>query len=484
MAPINTLSVLAFATAALAIPYQGHRHGHSKFHNNKPSGFSAYPYPSANGTGIYPTGTGFATGTAIAPASETVVVSDVISEYETTTAIVTADAGATSTCTSDVTVTTTVKKTVTVTPSAASSIEIASSSSSEAAPAESSVESSAPANSAPSSSEAAPVESSVEPSAPAYSEAPTSYSTKAEAVTQASDVTPAAYSSPAPSSSDVSPIEESSSAASPTVTYSAANKGNVGINIGYGSTSSSSAAPSSTASSSSGKTGKRGVAYNDAKLTDCLVSSPEVSWGYNWGSSSSGLSDSVKYIPTLWGPASEFSNAWSSNAQSAIDSGSTHLFSFNEPDLAAQSNLSPSEAATAYKKYMEPFAGKAKLCAPSVTNGGGSMGLSWLSSFLESCSDCTIDCINIHWYDSAENAEYFKKHVSDAADTAPGKQIFVSEFAATGSDDQISSFLETVMPWMDSNDAVGGYAYFMAGEGKLVSGSEQSTIGKVFASSS
>ena len=303
-------------------------------------------------------------------------------------------------------------------------------------------------------------------------------------MTQASESGPAAYSSPAPTSSASSSAQESSSDASPTLTYSAAGKGNVGISIGYGSSSSSSAAPSSTGSSSSGKSDKRGVAYNDAKLTDCLVSSPAVSWGYNWGSSSSGLSDSVKFIPTLWGPASEFSNDWSSNAQSAIDSGSTHLFSFNEPDLAAQSNLSPSEAATAYKKYMEPFAGKAKLCAPSVTNGGGSMGLSWLSSFLESCSDCTIDCINIHWYDSAENSEYFKKHVSDAADTAPGKQIFVSEFAATGSDDQISTFLEDVMPWMDSNDDVGGYAYFMAGEGKLVSGSEQSTIGKVFASSS
>jgi hypothetical protein len=463
MAPINTMSVLAFATAAFAVPFNGgHGHGHAKYHNNKPSGFSAYPYPSANGTGLYPTGTGFATGSAIAPASETVVVSDVVSEYETTTAVASADAGLTSTCTSDVTITTTVKKTVTVTPSAASSIEIASSS----------------------SSEAAPVESSVESSAPAYSEAPTSYSTKAEAVTQASDVAPAAYSSPAPSSSASSSVEESSSAASPTMTYSAANKGNVGINVGYGSSSSSSVAPSSTGSSSSGKSGKRGVAYNDAKLTDCLVSSPAVSWGYNWGSSSSGLSDSVKFIPTLWGPASEFSNDWSKNAQSAIDSGSTHLFSFNEPDLPAQANLSPSEAATAYKKYMEPFAGKAKLCAPSVTNGAGSMGLNWLSSFLEACSDCTINCVNIHWYDSAENAEYFKKHVNDAADIASGKEIFISEFAATGSDDQISDFLETVMPWMDSNDAVGGYAYFMAGEGKLVSGSEQSAIGKVFASSS
>ena len=480
MAPINTMSVLAFATAAFAVPFHGH--GHAKYHNNKPSGFSAYPYPTANGTGLYPTGTGFATGSAIAPASETVVVSDVVSEYETTTEVAATYADATSSCTSDVTVTTTVQKTVTVTPGAASSTPVASSSSSEAAPVESSVESPAPAYSAAPSSEAAPVESS----APAYSEAPTSYSSKAEAVTQASESAPAAYSSPAPTSSASSYVEESSSDASPTMTYSAAGKGNVGINIGYGSSSSSSAAPSSTGSSSSGssKSGKRGVAYNDAKLTDCLVSSPEVSWGYNWGSSSSGLSDSVKFIPTLWGPKSEFTNDWSKNAQSAIDSGSTHLFSFNEPDLSAQANLSPSEAADAYKQYMEPFAGKAKLCAPSVTNGGGSMGLSWLSSFLEACSDCTIDCVNIHWYDSAENTEYFKKHVSDAADTAPGKQIFVSEFAATGSDDQISKFLEDVMPWMDSNDDVGGYAYFMAGEGKLVSGSEQSAIGKVFASSS
>lgn len=480
MAPINTMSVLAFATAAFAVPFHGH--GHAKYHNNKPSGFSAYPYPTANGTGLYPTGTGFATGSAIAPASETVVVSDVVSEYETTTEVAATYADATSSCTSDVTVTTTVQKTVTVTPGAASSTPVASSSSSEAAPVESSVESPAPAYSAAPSSEAAPVESS----APAYSEAPTSYSSKAEAVTQASESAPAAYSSPAPTSSASSYVEESSSDASPTMTYSAAGKGNVGINIGYGSSSSSSAAPSSTGSSSSGssKSGKRGVAYNDAKLTDCLVSSTEVSWGYNWGSSSSGLSDSVKFIPTLWGPKSEFTNDWSKNAQSAIDSGSTHLFSFNEPDLSAQANLSPSEAANAYKQYMEPFAGKAKLCAPSVTNGGGSMGLSWLSSFLEACSDCTIDCVNIHWYDSAENTEYFKKHVSDAADTAPGKQIFVSEFAATGSDDQISKFLEDVMPWMDSNDDVGGYAYFMAGEGKLVSGSEQSAIGKVFASSS
>jgi len=455
MAPVNTMSVLAFATAAFAIPFHGH--GHAKYHNNKPS--AAYPYPSANGTGIYPTGTGLATGASIAPVSETTVVSDV----EVTTEVATTYADASTTCTSDVTVTSTVKKTVTVTASASSDV----------APIESS-----------SSSEASPVLSSSESSAPAYSAAPTTYSSKAEAVTQASESAPAAYSSPAPSSS-ASAVESSSAA--PSMTYSAANK-NVEVNVGYGpSSKSSSAAPSSSSASSyggsSGKSGKRGIAYNDVKLTDCLSSSSKVSWAYNWGSSAgTGLSDSVSFVPTLWGPKSEFTDSWSDNAKKAIDSGSSHLFSFNEPDHSAQANLSPEQAASDYQKYMEPFAGKAKLCAPSVTNGGGSMGLNWLKSFLESCQDCTIDCLNVHWYDSASNVEYFKKHINDAADLAPGKEIFVSEFAATGSNSDISDFLETVMPWMDSNDSVGGYAYFMASEGSLVSGSEQSAIGKTYAS--
>jgi hypothetical protein len=449
MAPINTLSVLAFATAAFAVPYHGH--GHAKYHNNKPSGF-VYSYANANGTGIYPTGTGLATGAPVAPASETAVVSDV----EFTTEVATTYADATTTCTSDITVTSTVKKTVTVTASA----------SSEAAPVESS-----------SSSEASPVLSTSESSAPAYSAAPTSYSSKAEAVTQA------AYSSPAPSSS-ASAVEESSSfAASPTLTYSAANK-NVDINVGYG--SSSSAAPSASASSyssSNGKSGKRGLAFNDVKLTDCLSSSSKVSWAYNWGSSKpSGLSESIKFIPTLWGTDSLYTDSWDDNARKEIASGSTHLFSFNEPDLSEQSSLSPSAAASAWMEYMQPLSSDAKLCAPSVTNGGGgSMGLGWLKSFLGECATlgCTIDCLNIHWYDSAENVEYFKKHISDAADLAPGKPIFVSEFAATGDQEK---FLETVMPWMDSNDAVAGYSYFMASDGVLVSGNEPSSLGQVYVS--
>ena len=263
------------------------------------------------------------------------------------------------------------------------------------------------------------------------------------------------------------------------MSYSEAKKAPV-----YTTSSSSSAAPTQSSYGGSSGSGKRGVAYNDASLTDCFMNNPQITWGYNWGSSSSGLSSKVNYIPQLWSGSNTFTDSWSANAQAAIESGSTHLFSFNEPDLGSQANMSPSEAAAAYKTYMQPFAGKAKLCAPAVTNGGGSMGLTWLQNFMDACTDCTIDCVNVHWYDSAENTKYFTDHVTNATTVSGGKPVFVSEFGATGSDEQIGDFLGTVMKWMDGESSVAGYSYFMVSEGMLVSGGEPSTYGQVYAGSS
>jgi len=50
-------------------------------------------------------------------------------------------------------------------------------------------------------------------------------------------------------------------------------------------------------------------------------------------------------------------------------------------------------AAQAYMRYIQPFAGKAELGAPDVTNGGGTMGLTYLSNFISNCSSCTIDFV-------------------------------------------------------------------------------------------
>jgi hypothetical protein len=72
---------------------------------------------------------------------------------------------------------------------------------------------------------------------------------------------------------------------------------------------------------------------------------------------------------------------------------------FNEPDLGSQSNLSPTEAASLWKQYIQPLASRGvRLGSPSVTNGQPpSMGTGWLSDFIKACSGCTIDFISIHW---------------------------------------------------------------------------------------
>ncbi|CAD6447118.1 8252d72c-cf3e-4bb8-9fff-2a99a2913438-CDS [Sclerotinia trifoliorum] len=247
----------------------------------------------------------------------------------------------------------------------------------------------------------------------------------------------------------------------------------------------SSAAVASSSSSSSG--GKRGVAYNTADYVKQFTGSSKVAWAYNWGSTSDGLSTSgIEYVPLLWGMKSTFTSAWSAAASSAIASGSKHLMSFNEPDLSTQANLGYADAAAGYKTYMQPFAGKAKLGAPAVTNGASPMGLTWLKSFLSACTDCTIDFVCIHWYDSASNIEYFKSYVQDAYTAGGNRPLWITEFQASGSTDQQNAFMEEVLPWLDASHMVDRYAWFMADTaagGLMSSGSSLSLLGNTFKTS-
>lgn len=73
---------------------------------------------------------------------------------------------------------------------------------------------------------------------------------------------------------------------------------------------------------------------------------------------------------------------------------STHLLAFNEPELSSQANLTPEQAAELWRQLMEPFAGRAKLGAPAVSNDGWQ----WINAFLTQCENCTIDFVPIHWY--------------------------------------------------------------------------------------
>jgi hypothetical protein len=186
---------------------------------------------------------------------------------------------------------------------------------------------------------------------------------------------------------------------------------------------------------------KRGVAYNDPKVVSSFGSA--VSWAYNWGSTAGGsLPSGVTYIPMLWSP--DKAGPWAQDAAAGIAAGADTLLSFNEPDHPQQANLDVATAATDYKKYMHPYACQARLGAPAVTNGGSPMGLTYLSNFMKACSDCIIDIVPIHWYDSATNIDYFKSYVAQAYAAGGNRPIWITEFGASGSDDQVIAFFNAV----------------------------------------
>jgi hypothetical protein len=216
-----------------------------------------------------------------------------------------------------------------------------------------------------------------------------------------------------------------------------------------------------------------------------------ISWAYNWGNSPQGtILSGAEFVPMLWGLNS--ASSWNAAAKSAIASGSTHLLSFNEPDLSSQSNISPSVAATNHITYMNPLAGNGvQIGSPAVTNGAGTsppMGIDWLNQFFTACGgQCKVDFVAFHWYNTAGSIADFKQHVQDVINAAAAvgvSKVWLTEFQAAGTDAEVQAFLAEALPFLDSTPAVERYAYFMCatGAGDLLSSSSGlSTIGEAYA---
>ncbi|KFY30658.1 hypothetical protein V493_01765 [Pseudogymnoascus sp. VKM F-4281 (FW-2241)] len=227
---------------------------------------------------------------------------------------------------------------------------------------------------------------------------------------------------------------------------------------------------------------KRGLAYNNADLASSFTGGDsQVSWAYNWGSTTPSIPEFFEYVPMLWGVEPVHSHNWQVAATDAIAKGSKHLLAFNEPDLTAQANIDPGTAAAGYKTFMQPFAGKAKLGSPAVTNGPAPMGIAYFQSFMAACGGCTVDFIPMHWYDAASNVEGFKKHVRDFRDVSGGRKLWITEFGAHGSPEEQEEFLRQVIPWLEAEDSVERYAYFYA-DGVLTQNNAVTALGNVFKS--
>lgn len=101
----------------------------------------------------------------------------------------------------------------------------------------------------------------------------------------------------------------------------------------------------------------------------------------------------------LWSDQAWHTDAWNGNVKKWLGVGdwpTTHLMGFNEPDDPQQSNMTAPEAVSAYLKWITPYADKATLVGPAITQGG----LGWMAEFWPACkaAGCQIDIAAVHWY--------------------------------------------------------------------------------------
>lgn len=86
--------------------------------------------------------------------------------------------------------------------------------------------------------------------------------------------------------------------------------------------------------------------------------------------------------------------------------------------------MSPAEAAETYMTYMQPYASRANLGGPAITDAG----LTWLTEFYGNCTQCTINFQPVHWYDYAYNTYWFQDFLEEAyAVAGTNNRIWITE---------------------------------------------------------
>ncbi|KID93278.1 Glycoside hydrolase, partial [Metarhizium majus ARSEF 297] len=184
----------------------------------------------------------------------------------------------------------------------------------------------------------------------------------------------------------------------------------------------------------------------------------------------------------LWGQKTVPQFQKNINYDSLRENKYKYILGFNEPDHPSQANMPIEEAVDAHIVYLDKYANVTLLSSPAVTSdeGGGPQdrGLDWLRKFLDLCDrrGCKVDFCAVHWYGNTTQADNLFSFLRDAHSTCPGKPIWLTEFSATGSSAEVSSFLRKVLPVLDGLDFIQRYAWFMATTG-LVYGHNRQFVG-------
>ena len=233
-------------------------------------------------------------------------------------------------------------------------------------------------------------------------------------------------------------------------------------------------------------------------------------WNYSWATSRIDLQpEKIEFVPMTWGAWGEeaFRKDLQTNVVPHIKSGSTkRLLGFNEPDKKEQANMSYTEALK-YWPMLEKLG--VPLCSPACANplsdvDDSTQGVrgTWMRDFMKEADKrgYRMDYIGVHWYGSP-SPRAFKERMVEIYKAYGRRPLLISEFAIADwsakslvqnahSKEAVFKFMKDVVPWIEKQDWIAGYAWFSFGIDEAVGTSsalfdqdgELTTLGKFYQS--
>lgn len=208
-------------------------------------------------------------------------------------------------------------------------------------------------------------------------------------------------------------------------------------------------------------------------------------WNYSWGADLVTRQKdftSSEFVPMIWGKPKSAEALRKSLQEKVVprikDGTVKHLLGFNEPDAVGQADMPYMKAIELWPILMELGV---PLCSPSCANPFGSVndnstqGVAgtWMADFMKEADKrgYRVDYIGVHWYGSPQ-AEPFKKRMRQIYEKYGRRPLLITEFAPadwkTGGDIHkhshkpaaVLKFMKEVLPWMEEQDWIAGYAWF------------------------
>ncbi len=173
-------------------------------------------------------------------------------------------------------------------------------------------------------------------------------------------------------------------------------------------------------------TKKKGVSAANHPGVRTALGDVGAGWFYTWASDKQGIDNppSSEFVPMIWGQGSV--NPTQLNQAKSL--GST-LLAFNEPDMAAQANMSVERALDLWPQLQGTGM---RLGAPAVAFGGDRAG-GWLDRFMSGAAarGHRVDFIPLHWYgsDFSTAATDHLKGYLQAVHNRYRKPIWLTEYA-------------------------------------------------------